>query len=719
MIGAPRSPSHGAETPWRFPAEACLRPLLQALDWIGDARYLCDALPDGGVVTDFRALVAVLDRLDFRMIRITPGVAALDYDTLPALLLTSDADIWVILRKTDLGFFQVFQGAKGMPALVEPNQLSGDLFHVCAKEAGRLGGGETSQPAKLSHFINRERRTIRQLFFVTFLINCLALALPVYIMAVYDFAISTYSAATLATFAGMIVIILAAEMSLRTLRARALARLAVRMQIAVTEAVFERLMRLPTSYIENASISGQLNRLREFESLRDVFSGPLAAALLDLPFILIFVIAVFAMGGWLGWFIVGFIMLMALLGCVFVPRTRTSTQWAGAARSSTRMFRTDLTRHLPTICGAGAEDIWIRRYRELIGHQLSTALAAQNVSFVEQTLVQALSAMTGGLVVGVGALQVIDGALQVGALSAVMAIVWRMLSPIQTTYLNLTRMFRAIDTAKQFSQLMRLPRETSGAFRASSPPVRGEITLENVGLRQGTFALPILRGVDLSVRAGEFIVLTGAPGPSRSALLKLIGNLHQPSFGRIRIDGCDVRQFDVRELRRRVALVSDEQVLFSGTLAQNLLLANPLADERRLQAALADADLLGYADQLLEGVHTDLTEALRTRSLTPLIAQKIKLARAYILSPSVYLLDEPTKNLDQRGQEMLVSELRRRKGTATIIVRTSHAQIVALADRIAHLKAGLLAVGRVPGDPNVREPGRAPAAPPKSRASGR
>jgi ATP-binding cassette subfamily C protein LapB len=712
------SPPSFTENPRKFPAENCLRPLLDALDWIGDAHHLCDVLPDGRIIKDIRQLMSVLERLNFRLIRIDAGPAALDHDTVPALLLMPDGDIWIILRKTELGFFQVFQGRKAMPAIVEPSQIAGALFHVCHKDAERLGD-ETRQSGRLSHFVGREGRIIRQLFITTFLINCLALALPIYIMAVYDFAIRTYSATTLAALFGIILMVLGAEMSLRELRARAFARLAVRIQMSVTGAVFERLMRLQASYIENASVAGQLNRLREFESVRDTFSGPLAAALLDLPFILIFVAAIFAIGGVLGWFLVGFIMLMALLGGVFVPRTRTSAQRAGASRSGTRNFRTDLTRHLSTIRDSGAEDIWTKRYRDLIGYQLNTALAAQNVSFAEQTLVQGLSALTGGLIVGVGALQVIEGGLQVGALSAVMAIVWRVLSPIQTTYLNVTRVFRAIDTARQFGQLMKLPQESGDSLRSSTPPLRGDITLENVGLRQGALALPVLRGIDLSIQAGEFVVLVGAPGPSRSALLRLIGNLHQPSFGRIRVGGCDVRQFDVRELRRRVALVSDEQVLFSGTLAQNLLLANPLATERQLRAALASADLIGYIDQLPDGIHTDLTEALRTGSLSPLIAQKIKLARAYILFPSVYLLDEPAKNLDQPGQDMLVSELKRRKGTATIIVRTSHPQIIALADKVAHLKTGLLTVERTAGEPGPREPmRRAPPAPPSKRASG-
>jgi ATP-binding cassette subfamily C protein LapB len=702
----------------RCAADACLRPLLDALDWTGDARHLCDALPGGQVVRDFQTLAAVLGRLDLCLVAIKGdvGIMASDPDVLPALLLTPDGDIWVILRKAELGFFQVFQGMKGMPAIVEQRDLAGRLFHVRRKDVH--GVSEATPPAGIGVFLDGQRRQVRQLFAITFCINCLALALPVYLMAVYDLAIGTHSQATLAALAGMIIVITAAEMTLRELRARALARFAVRMQMSVTAGVFERLMRLPAQYVENASVAGQLNRLRGFESVKDLFSGPLASAILDLPFIVIFVAAVFAIGGSLGWFLVGFIALMALLGSIFVPRARMQSQRAGSARSNMRTFRMDLTRHISAIRDSGAEVIWVHRYRELIGRQLSTGLATQNIGFAEQTLAQGLSMIAGGLVVGCGALQVIDGTLMVGALTAVMAIVWRVLSPIQTAYLNVTRVFRIIDTAKQLRQLMKLPQENSRTFRSPVPRHGGDITLENVGLRQGSLALPVLRGIDLRIQAGQFVVLAGAPGPSRSALLKLIANLYQPSFGRILIGGCDVRQFDSRELRRCAALVSDEQILFSGTLVQNLLLANPLADERQLRAALADADLADYVDQLPDGIHTDLTETIRS-GMNPLIAQKIRLARSYVLSPSIYLLDEPSKNLDQRGQDALVRKLNQLKGTATIVVRTSHEQIVKLADRGFHLQAGQLVAGRPGGEPGTgQQSGRPPAAAPvKGKAS--
>lgn len=692
-----------AEAPRQPPADACLHPLLVALDWTGEPRHLCEVLPHGQILEDFPALAGVLNRLDFRLIGL-PDSVSLDNDVLPALLLRPDGDIWVVVREAEPDSFVVFQGGKGEMTALGRAELDGSRYHVCRAEAHKPAG-EAGRFGWISTVYDRERGVIRLLFGVTLLINCLALALPLYLMAVYDQAINARSLMTLATLAGCIIIVAGAEIALREMRARAIARLGVRTQMFLMAAVFERLMRLPPSYVENASVAGQLNRLRSFEGVRDVFSGPLATSILDLPFIFVFVGAVFAIGGRLGWFLVGFIAVMGLLGAVFIPRAKMQSQAAGAARADIRIFRSDFTRCIATIRECGADEIWMRRYRDLVGKQLSTAIDAQELSFAEQTLAQSFSVIVGALIIGVGALEVLDGVLMVGALSAIMAIVWRVLSPIQTIFLNLSRVFRTGDMAKQINQLMKLPQESTGMSRSLLPNIHGDIAVDNVGLRSGAYGLPILRSADLHVPVGEFVVLAGAPGPSRSAFLKLLACLYTPSFGRIRIDGSDIRQFDIRELRRCLALVSDEQAIFSGTLAQNLLLANPLASEAQIQAALADADLAEFVAQLPEGIHTDLTPSLR-RGLGASVSQQIKLARAYLLSPAVYLLDEPAKDLDRRGQVALINKLKHVKGKSTVIVRTSHEEIVSLADRVVHLWAGQLSGARPASEAPVRVQGR-------------
>ncbi len=695
-------------------ADACLSPLLHALDWIGEPRHLHEALPDGETIADFAGLVEVLGHLGFTIKRINANPAGLDGDALPAVIRTRDDDIWVLTRQIEPGVVEAFKGRTAQFTAIRYRDLRGRCYIVTEGEAeqsprdqGRFGW--------ISGLLERENSLIRLLFGVAFVINAMALALPVYMLSVYDLAIGARSAVTLSTLAFGILVIIAADAALRELRAHALARFAVRIQIFVMSAVFERLMRLPASYVESASVAGQLNRLRSFEGVRDIFSGPLAASLLDMPFIFVFVAAVFTIGGSLGWFLVAFIVILALMATVFIPRARRQTHRAGAARSEARLFRADVTQHLATIRDSSAKAIWIRRYRDLTARQIHSGALAQQISFSEQIVAQALSAVTGALIVGFGAVEVIHGALSLGALAAVMAIVWRVLAPIQTAMLNIHRVFQALDTAKQINQLMKLPQESGAGPRKAFVRMHGDITLENVAFRSNTFALPILRGIDLKVRAGELVVLTGAPGPSRSTLLKIVANLYPPTVGRVRIDGSDVRQFDIRELRRNIALVNEEQIIFSGTLAQNLLLANPFASDGQIRQAIHETNLDAFLKHLGDGIDTDLTELLHS-GLSASLCQKIRLARAYLQGPSIYLFDEPTKDMTSRDQQAFLSKLLALKGASTVIIRTSDPRILAMADKIAVMEMGLLRLANPAAVPAGGKPSQQQLSAPRNAA---
>jgi len=671
------------------PAEACLRPILGALDWTGDLRHLYEVMPDNRQIADFAELQDVLSKLNYKTVRLKIPHRKIDADTLPGLLRTADGDVWAVIARPAPNTFRVFAGRDAELRTVKASQLRGTYYYVRQKE------DDTEEFANerfgwLSGLLSRENTTIRLLFLLSFVINSFALTLPIYLMLVFDMAIGARSQSTLFTLAGCILMIVAAEVVLRELRGRAIARLAVRTQTAVMQAVIQRILRMPLSYVENAPVSGQLNRLRNFESVRDIFSGPLASSLLDMPFILVFLIAVFIIGGPLGWILVAFLAAMAALVAYSVPRARAQSRKVGKARAQSRQFRIELASKADAVRDAGAQDVWIRRYRDLIAAQLGANSELQRVNFTEQTVSQALSMITGACVVGVGALQVMAGALSVGALVALMAIVWRILSPIQTAFLNLNRVFQAIDTANQVNQVMQLPQESiSGDIRKFYRRIRGHVAVENIGFRYGTQGVTALRGVDLSIEAGGFVAITGEPGAGCSTLLKLLDGQYPPSFGRILIDGLDTRQYDIRELRRAIALVNDQQVVFSGTLAENLRLANPLADDNRLAAAIHDADLQTFVDELPHGLDTDLGEWL-SDGLGAAVRQKIRLARAYLQTPAIYLLDTPEIYLDQPGQAALISKLTALKGHATIIVTTSDERLIKLADRSRLMKSGRL-----------------------------
>ena len=235
--------------------------------------------------------------------------------------------------------------------------------------------------------------------------------------------------------------------------------------------------------------------------------------------------------------------------------------------------------------------------------------------------------------------------------------------------------------------------------RIDPADARGEVRLEGVHFRYvdaPAHIQDVVDGVDLEIRPGETMALVGVTGSGKSTLLQLVPRLYDVTAGRITIDGVDVRDMDLTDLRTLTAVAFEDATLFSDSVRQNVLLGADasLSDEESealLQLALETADA-GFAHDLPHGVDTRIGE--EGMSLSGGQRQRLALARAIAARPAVLLLDDPLSALDTRTEETVTGRLREvLKGTTTLIVahRTS---TVALADRVALLDDGkVVAVG--------------------------
>lgn len=664
-----------------------MRPLLAALGWAGELRYLEEAIGANQRLEDIAGLRRALARLNYMTRPVKAALGELTAGDLPALLVREDADIWVVLSRQADGRLTVFKGAGATVQSICAEEGEGRLYLVAPGETAASAPGKPAS-SWAAAMLASEARTIRSLFTITFCVNLVALAVPIYLIAVFDRAVAAKSLSSLAYLCTGALLALVLENMLREMRARGLAYLGARMEGLLMTAAFERLLLLPAGLIENASIGAQLSRLKLFESLRDVFSGPLAAALLDLPFILIFVLAVFVIGGPLGWLIVAFIALLLLVIGLSIPVARRHVARAGEMKTESQRFLMEFSDNIDVIRQCGAEAVWIDRYRKLTEASLRHAAAAHKASIVEQTLTQNLVLITGGAIIGFGAYLVIQGSFTAGALMAMMALVWRVLGPIQTAFLHLNKINQAIGILQQVDQLMRVEPE----YRPESVPsvprsFKGPIELQGVVMRYSPRAEPALRGVSMQVPLNGFVALTGHVGSGKSTLLKVIAQLYLPQSGTVLLDGLDYRQFDARLLRHSIGFLTQRQDMFSGTIAQNIRLGRPDATEEEILAALKELDGEGVVDALESGIHTPI-ERGHPITGSEAFLQKLMLARAFLGNPAIYLLDEPSARLGARDDDILRAKLRALKGKATIVLATTRPSYMYLADRLVVLKAG-------------------------------
>lgn len=238
--------------------------------------------------------------------------------------------------------------------------------------------------------------------------------------------------------------------------------------------------------------------------------------------------------------------------------------------------------------------------------------------------------------------------------------------------------------------------------RPRSLPAHSAVSLDGVTYRYRPDRAAALDDLSLTVREGEHVAVIGASGSGKSTLAMLILRLADPQQGRIRIGGMDIRDVSQAELHRRIGYLSQRSELFDATIADNLRIADPDADEPRLRAALAQAQLGEFVDALPDGLQTWVGEG-GTR-LSGGQARRLALARVILKDAPILLLDEPTEGLDAETETMVLQALRRFAEDRTVILITHREAGLAAMDRVVRLDAGRL-VDR------SAEPRRGPAAP--------
>lgn len=690
------------------PAGACLRPLLLALGWSGEDRHLVEALPHFDRVCDIDGLRAVLAALNFATTKRALSPMEIKPSMLPCLLVRGDV-VAVVLRILEDGRLLVFDGAKRDLEEIKPGRRSGEVYLVRDID-DKHEQMEIQKTGWIQAVLGKFRRTFVTLFLLSLGINLLAVMVPLYIMAVYQMAIGAKSIMTLASLLSGVILIVAVEVAMRIVRGRAIAYLGARVESLVTLRAFQQLLYLPVAMTETASIATQVTRLKQYQNVKGLFTGSLAIAILDLPFISLFVIATFAIGGVLGFIPVALILVYVALASLTVPLANSHMRRAGGAKTRMRNFLMETTSKHRSIRDTGAEDTWIKRFEGLAGHQMLTQFKAQHFNVTVQTIAGTLMMIAGATTVGLGTLLAMDGSVSMGALIGATTLVWRGLAPIQSAFLGLSRLGQSVDSLKQVNQLMRIELERQpGRHATLYRAFKGKISLLGVSLRYSAQTEPAMSGLTLRIKAGETIAITGDSGAGKSTLLKVIAGLYRPQAGAVLIDDLNTRQLDMGELRHAIGFVPQKPSFFYGTISQNIRLSHPTSTDAEIEEALAMAGVLDQVKDLEGGIEFRLQGSRETRFSEGFLKQ-LMLARAFVKKAPIYLFDEPGAQLDVASDEALVNTMREQKGKATIVMVTHRPSHMYLADRVVVLHRGQIAVDGPPEDvvPMILKKGKKP-----------
>lgn len=666
----------------------CLPALLTALGWAGIPRQLLEAMPVEGAPFNLVDLTNTLNRLGFDSRR-----SALSWKQMvieaPALWLRKNAPAAIVLDQADNGLL-IFDPATGQQTIV--NHPVGTADALVFADI-RTGEGGTHSAARRNGgwfrtIFAKFTKPIGAAFALGIFINILALAIPLYVMTVYDRIIATGDRDGIWLLALGVGFAVVSDLALRSIRMRIQVFVAARLSYLVGAQVLEHMLGLSLNLLERAGVTAQIARMRDLERVRSVLSGPLTTAMLELPVLVIFIVTIALIAGWIAVVPVASAIVLAVAALIYnwiINNRSAASAQAGVRR---QMLVVEALDKMRSIRVTGAEPVFRKRFKELSAASIARNFAQVKTAAMAQSFGQFVSTISMLCLLVLGVSGVLNEQMTPGALIAAMMLGWRVQTPLQSAFVASTRLFQVFSSVRQIDGLMALqPERPSDVEGTALEGVQGRITLDMVTFKPAADLAPVLMNVALDIKPGELIAVTGPNGVGNSNLLELIAGLHLPQGGAIRIDGRDVRQFDPSELRQIIAYAPHSPELFDTSIGENLRLAAPAATDLDLEHAL---DLAGIRDLVLslpEGLDTQVYSGGTSKLQSSLLGQ-LSLARAYVRQAPILLLDEPVGSLDFEGEFAFVDALNQLRGKATIVLVTYRPSHIRLADRVLVMKDG-------------------------------
>jgi ATP-binding cassette subfamily C protein LapB len=520
----------------------------------------------------------------------------------------------------------------------------------------------------------------------TLLVNTLGLMVPLFVMQTYDRVVPNQATSTLWVLAIGLFIGTSFELLLRVLRAHLLDTAGKKTDVVLSATLFERITGM-TMNARPATVGGFAQSIHDFQGLRDFLTAVTLTSLIDLPFALLIILVIGLIGGWLVVIPLLAFPITALFALIIQTRLKDTVQKSLALASERQALLVETLGGLETLKACGAESEWQHRWEQTHGALTRLDSHARMLSAVAMNGTLFLQQFAGMATIVAGVYSIIAGDLSVGALVACYMLGSRVLSPLGQIASLITRLQQARLTMKSTDALMALPQERQERQRPlERTHLNGALDMRQLTFTYPGLSSPSLRNINLHIAPGERVGIIGRSGSGKSTLARLIMGLYTPDEGQILVDGLDLRQIDVADLRSQIGYVSHDMPLLAGSLRDNMTLgARYVSDERMLEVAkLTGAHELARQHPL--GFDRPVGE--RGQLLSGGQRQLVLMARALLLDPPVLLLDEPTSAMDNSSEDALRNHLQSWAQGKTLLLITHRMSMLSLVERLIVLDCG-------------------------------
>ncbi|MEZ9949070.1 type I secretion system permease/ATPase [Vibrio breoganii] len=533
----------------------------------------------------------------------------------------------------------------------------------------------------------KESRSIyRDVLIASILINIFAIATPLFTRIVYDKVVPNLAFESLWVLASGIVVIFIFDLLLKSLRSYFIDVAGKKSDIIISSKLFSKVMGIRME-ARPPSVGAFARHLQEFESIREFFTSATIAALIDLPFALLFLLVIWMIAGNVVLVPIVCVTLLILHSLLIQRPLRNSIEEGSRLASQKYANLIEALSGLESLKMFGAQSQFQYRWEEAVAHMANWNIKSRRITDSVQNSAGFLqqSSNVGMLIMGVYLIS--EGELTMGGLIAATMLSGRAIGPLVQVALLSTRYNQAKSSMTIIEQVMSMPDEQEEDKRYIHRPVlQGKIELDKVTFNYPDATVSSIRDVSLTIRPGEKVAIIGRIGSGKTTLERLIMGLYKPTEGHVRIDDTDIQQLHHTDVRSNIGCVPQDITLFYGSIRDNITLGKQLAEDNEVMIAAKRAGVTEFTMKDPAGLERQVGEG--GLLLSGGQRQAVAVARALLGRPPILLLDEPTSAMDNRAEALFKNELKNLSNEETLVLITHKTSMLEVVDRLIVMSAG-------------------------------
>ncbi|MEL6439036.1 MAG: peptidase domain-containing ABC transporter [Cyanobacteria bacterium J06621_8] len=522
------------------------------------------------------------------------------------------------------------------------------------------------------------------------LIQVLGLITPLFTQIILDQVVVNRSQSTLNVLVIGLLMFGSLGVGLDGIRNYLLSYLANRLDLTMIGGFVNHALNLPLKFFESRRVGDIITRVQENQKIQQFLIQNLLLTWLNFLTGLVYLGLMLYYNWQLTVLILLLIPPIVLLTLLATPLLRKISRTRFNAAADQNSSLVEMMSGIATVKAIAAEQDLRWRWEELLTRQLNVRFKGQKLAINLGLLSGLVNSLGGTLLLWYGATLVIQDQLTIGQYVAFNMMKGYIINPVIALVGVWDELQEVIISVERLNDVFEAKSETSqGDLKIILPELQGNITFDNVTFRyEADEEVNILQNVSLKVQAGQTVAIVGRSGSSKSTLVKLIQGLHQPLRGQVLVDGHNLQHVDLRSLRSQIGVVPQDCFLFSGTIMENIALYRPEYTLEEVIAAAKLAEAHTFIQNMPLGYNTKVGE--RGDSLSGGQRQRIAIARAFLGTPPVLILDEATSSLDTESERRFQDNLARMTRQRTTFIIAHRLSTVRNADCIVVLDRGLI-----------------------------